>query len=806
MESEGGRWDFFISYTAADLSWAEWIAWQLEDAGYRVLIQAWDTRTGSNWSAATFEGIAGSARTIAVLSEAYLRSVYGNTEMQAAWSADPQGIMRKLIPIRIEECERPGLLAQIVSLDLFGIDEKTARSRLLQEINSITSGRAKPRESPVFPSFAQPAFPPTFFVSARGSSKSMSDPPEKELGVSFLPAPLSDEPTIDDRLDFAPDVRRLAAVISASSTAPPLAIALLGPWGSGKSSFMRQVAERVKDTYTGKPGYVRSVRHVTFNAWHYSDTEVWVGLVENLFSELAVRPDGSNKSRSERLADDAARIKIQRELRKLEERKERLDGDLEKIDAKSETTGVFSTLPSPGKIFSTLTASLRRTLVELSESRSALLSLIAVMAVATVGWAVVRPLIGSATATVLAFSIYVAGTFATVAAPAWRAISRVAFLTENQRRRLESSQEELEQRIAKVREEMALVDASVSLANYLSEHEKESTYKNYRGLVGEIRRDLDGLANALAEARKGPNPHVLDRIVLYIDDLDRCRPKTVVQVLEAAHLLLATQLFVVIVAVDVRWLVQSFSLYYSEIFGITSTGDLEEKSLEYLDKIFQIPFSLPQMRGLKSRNFLKSITPDIDEKEVEEGDLNQVEGNVSDPQKSIPSGHVTDTATMAASSPGAGFAIPARKLRITEVERDFIPNIAPLMPTPRAGKKLINLYRLIRSSVPDSDMEKFVGTSEKGGDFQVVLLMLGIVIAVPARARIIILRIQNAPENQDFVEFLNAEGSDPNNGNRAGDLLGGLADLIENLRREIVVVGQIGRYQEWCPEIQRFVF
>ncbi|MCK9928953.1 toll/interleukin-1 receptor domain-containing protein [Frankia sp. Mgl5] len=47
-------WDFFIFYTAADRRWAEWVAWQLEDAGPRVLIQAWDFvpgRTGcSAWS------------------------------------------------------------------------------------------------------------------------------------------------------------------------------------------------------------------------------------------------------------------------------------------------------------------------------------------------------------------------------------------------------------------------------------------------------------------------------------------------------------------------------------------------------------------------------------------------------------------------------------------------------------------------------------------------------------------------------------------------------------------------------------
>lgn len=41
--------DFFISYNHADRAWAEWIAWQLEQVGFSVEIQAWDFRPGSNF-------------------------------------------------------------------------------------------------------------------------------------------------------------------------------------------------------------------------------------------------------------------------------------------------------------------------------------------------------------------------------------------------------------------------------------------------------------------------------------------------------------------------------------------------------------------------------------------------------------------------------------------------------------------------------------------------------------------------------------------------------------------------------------
>ena len=45
------RKDFFISYNRTDRAWAEWIAWQLEEAGYTVIVQAWDFRPSTNFKA-----------------------------------------------------------------------------------------------------------------------------------------------------------------------------------------------------------------------------------------------------------------------------------------------------------------------------------------------------------------------------------------------------------------------------------------------------------------------------------------------------------------------------------------------------------------------------------------------------------------------------------------------------------------------------------------------------------------------------------------------------------------------------------
>jgi hypothetical protein len=53
-----------------------------------VLVQAWDFVPGSNWVQGMQAGARDAARTIAVLSEDYLCSVYGGAEWQAAWAGD----------------------------------------------------------------------------------------------------------------------------------------------------------------------------------------------------------------------------------------------------------------------------------------------------------------------------------------------------------------------------------------------------------------------------------------------------------------------------------------------------------------------------------------------------------------------------------------------------------------------------------------------------------------------------------------------------------------------------------------------
>jgi tetratricopeptide (TPR) repeat protein len=148
----------FVSYTAADRSWAEWIAWQLETAGFPVRVQAWDFRAGDNFVAQMNRALGWADRVVAVLSDAYFASPYAQDEWTAALTRS-RGEPDRLLPVRVAACEVPPLIATRIWVDLVGVDEATAVQRLLAGIAGV---RAKPAVAPAFPGTGdhQPALHP----------------------------------------------------------------------------------------------------------------------------------------------------------------------------------------------------------------------------------------------------------------------------------------------------------------------------------------------------------------------------------------------------------------------------------------------------------------------------------------------------------------------------------------------------------------------------------------------------------------------------------------------------------------------
>src|SRR5581483_7845881 len=156
--------DFFISCTRADQQWAEWIAWQLEEASFTAILQAWDFQAAGNFVLDINKATTQATRTIAVLSSDYFAAKFTPAEWATAFRRDPQGEHGTLLPIRVRSCDLEGLLGPIVYIDLVNLDEASAKRTLLE---SISRQRRKPASVPSFPSSlsasatSHPPFPST---------------------------------------------------------------------------------------------------------------------------------------------------------------------------------------------------------------------------------------------------------------------------------------------------------------------------------------------------------------------------------------------------------------------------------------------------------------------------------------------------------------------------------------------------------------------------------------------------------------------------------------------------------------------
>jgi hypothetical protein len=409
---------------------------------------------------------------------------------------------------------------------------------------------------------------------------------------------------------------------------------------------------------------------------------------------------------------------------------------------------------------------------------------------------------------------------------------------------------------AKARAERIRTGAFV--ADLIRERSDDPAYRSKLGIIDVIRRDFQGLSKLRLSSKDGVR---LDRIVLYIDDLDRCPSDRVVEVLQAVHLLLAFELFVVVVGVDSRWLLHALTEQYSAFggrFGEEHTppdrGSWTTTPQHYLEKIFQIPLTLRPMNRTGFTNLVEAMTlvpsngrpagrtgednrtsdehfstssddaplpgelaartgsvpsvvpvrakpaetdpaldpssahpmsqptegpgrlvdggspeagprsPDDHPPASAQWDTSSVETAMTDSQTSVDvvddastalvehaptsdggaeqDGAIDDVVLEVAAHQGSGTGsddamlidpLPPQ-LKLTPDERAFMVVLDGLIPTPRAAKRFVNLYRLIKATLPLENLQRFEGDSATPGEYQAAMLLLALQAGHPAEA------------------------------------------------------------------------
>jgi hypothetical protein len=310
------------------------------------------------------------------------------------------------------------------------------------------------------------------------------------------------------------------------------------------------------------------------------------------------------------------------------------------------------------------------------------------------------------------------------------------------------------------------------LGRFIRDRASSADYDKYLGLIAMVHRDFGQLSTLMRPSGNGHDPTLprVDRIILYIDDLDRCYPpKKVVRVLEAVHLLLFFPLFVVFVGVDSRWVSRSLNQHFDQMLrDEAATPDVVDTSArepanshDFLEKIFQVPFWLRRMDPRAVRTMIHQL---INAHEVESDDDQLPADDVGDSEEvgdadEVGADHDAAAAMVPASAhsgaPGAvrlaaeaeahgatigePIAPPAEALRIRSSEIQFMDKVAPLMPrTPRAIKRFVNIYRLYKATLSTPGLESFLGTPADPGNYRAVQVLLALVTGTPDFAKAVV--------------------------------------------------------------------
>jgi len=124
-------------------------------------------------------------------------------------------------------------------------------------------------------------------------------------------------------------------------------------------------------------------------------------------------------------------------------------------------------------------------------------------------------------------------------------------------------------------------------------------YEEENFLIREKRVSLRETFETLIQKARGESKK---RLIIFIDDLDRCLPDQVLSVLEALKLYLDSDGCIYVLAVDPRSLEQSVMKHYE---------GMDINASNYLQKIVQLPFVIPPIAPENMEEFVKNLLPEI---------------------------------------------------------------------------------------------------------------------------------------------------------------------------------------------------
>lgn len=661
-----------------------------------------------------------------------------------------------------------------------------------------------------------------------------------ENKTTKIPGLTSDSDTGEDYLNIAKDIRAFARVMAAKSFNPPLAIALLGKWGSGKSFFMRKLKEQIHQLSHSGPKniYCEGIAHVHFNAWSYMDTNLWAGIITKIFEGLQNYIKDTNEGDDQvQKIEEALTEKLnitQNQLKDLESQQKRIAKNVELLE-KSIKTATIALDEKIEKIRSTSLSEILKNIDDKfdirNEIKMALISnksfngnlekfetiipskywvnpsalynksksvytffraffgkgvwknnilstgiilLVVIILPCLIHFAKwnINLFDFSLTPKVWVF-ISLIGTFITrliktfhhlrpLVASFWKIKENYESEKENilfefhQKEKalqleIENSKIEIDSLITQIVEaEKQKSDIDYRLKNtlttealfkFIENRSFSNDYKKHMGIVSIIRKDFEILSNLLTghnielEENKDSQEFSekfnfsLKRIILYVDDLDRCEEDRVIQVLEAVNLLMAYPLFIVVVGVDPRWVKNALKKKYALHFNGNKNDDSSIQRIEptnYLEKIFQVPFQLKDADDTSIKHMLKTLAKSKPEPEsgIKETNIHTKDENdeaYERTRKTEPQYNPEETKeTKYSVVQNKALINNIESLKFSEVETQLLQEMSLVIGSnPRAVKRFVNIFRIVKAH---EDWPTQLSTKE----IKIILFMLAL--------------------------------------------------------------------------------
>jgi hypothetical protein len=394
----------------------------------------------------------------------------------------------------------------------------------------------------------------------------------------------------------------------------------------------------------------------------------------------------------------------------------------------------------------------------------------------------------------------------------------------------------LERRSQAATEVEALQMAHAKLSNgtlldeFLDERAAATGYRKDLTVFTQVRNDFERLSKLMTRATRdyyqdGKEAPTVSRIVLYIDDLDRCPEDKVVAVLRTVHLLLAFPLFVCVVAADPRWITACLwkapglvdehgwqpggateSAARLRPYDADKAKRLDETlgkpatPADFLEKIFQIPLWLRPIPDEQRASVVREL---LDPR----SDRTRVVTPALATQEPASTRYTADAIREMARSiaPAAGgkyeeaqrgaSELRESALTIDDAELAYLRELGKLLDgNPRALKRFVNTYRLVKSALSDVELDAF---RREHLPYRMCMAQLAVLCTQRDRAlKMVRLADDHPPTVGGWLTALAADGE---------------RDLVGHFEKALAHMGKLdqvdfGPFKLWLERTRRYSF